>query len=430
MGEKTPWSSYREEREARLLKAFDTNAEELPPPPYHVRDVSMTYLLCRFDPVAARRVLPPGLDLCDPCLGVIGLHTTTGGWALGPFGVSFCTIQIKGHDSPDGLPANYIHTSEVSPAAWGIFHQRYNDRVGNGDTVLINEGDRFISQTGPAGKPYLKVRARRTDRVGPEVAGLNNYAGIQGTVPTIYSVAYNAQFQDIEDIEIEITADAPEELQALRPLEIIMPLQIEGMAMTYSAPRLLTDLTPVVPLDTLRATVFDMLSVMGRPAAIITQSGRVAHANALARSLVEGDGRRTLASPGWARRSADQLEHDLDRSGVKPIPVDLPDGRRIFVQLLPMHAAVAGEPSVLVLVTDPDKPDTRDPASLLLMLGLTPAEARLAARVGRGLSPAAAGAELGITQHTARATLKLVFEKLGIARQSQLAQVVTRLQML
>jgi len=81
-------------------------------------------------------------------------------------------------------------------------------------------------------------------------------------------------------------------------------------------------------------------------------------------------------------------------------------------------------------MTDADNPGRRDPANLLLMLGLTPAEARVAVRIGRGLSPAEAATELGITQNTARYTLQTVFEKLGIRRQSQLAQVVTRLEII
>lgn len=185
----------------------------------------------------------------------------------------------------------------------------------------------------------------------------------------------------------------------------------------------------MVPQDTLRASVFELLSVMGRPAAIVTRSGRILFANQLAQDWIEGDNRRLIASPTWARRSAEQLTAEPG-SGARPQPiaVDLADGRRIFVQLLPMHAGLSEEPSVLVLMTDPDNPSTRDPANLLLMLGLTPAEARVAVRVGRGLSPAEAASELGITHSTARYTLQAVFDKLAIGRQSQLAQVVTRLE--
>ena len=36
------------------------------PPPYHVRDVDMLYLLCRFDPVAASCHLGGGQPIANP----------------------------------------------------------------------------------------------------------------------------------------------------------------------------------------------------------------------------------------------------------------------------------------------------------------------------------------------------------------------------
>jgi hypothetical protein len=34
---------------------------DLPPPSYHVRDVDLMYFLCRFDPDAVARIVPPEL---------------------------------------------------------------------------------------------------------------------------------------------------------------------------------------------------------------------------------------------------------------------------------------------------------------------------------------------------------------------------------
>jgi DNA-binding CsgD family transcriptional regulator len=63
----------------------------------------------------------------------------------------------------------------------------------------------------------------------------------------------------------------------------------------------------------------------------------------------------------------------------------------------------------------------------LELLGLTPAEARIAALVGGGESPREAADALGVTYNTVRSSLKLVFDKLGVGRQSELARVVARL---
>ncbi|WP_421866258.1 alpha/beta fold hydrolase [Parvibaculum sp.] len=59
--------------------------------------------------------------------------------------------------------------------------------------------------------------------------------------------------------------------------------------------------------------------------------------------------------------------------------------------------------------------------------GLTPAEARLAARLRFGLSLKEASGELGISVNTARNQLKSVFEKLGVNRQADLVRHLAEL---
>src|SRR5690606_33122681 len=62
--------------------------------------------------------------------------------------------------------------------------------------------------------------------------------------------------------------------------------------------------------------------------------------------------------------------------------------------------------------------------------GLTPAEARLAARLRFGLSLKEAAEELGISVNTARNQLKSVFEKLGVNRQADLVRHLAELAVL
>jgi DNA-binding CsgD family transcriptional regulator len=64
----------------------------------------------------------------------------------------------------------------------------------------------------------------------------------------------------------------------------------------------------------------------------------------------------------------------------------------------------------------------------LLQIGLTPAEARVALRIGRGAPPAAVARDLCVTSDTVRSQLQSVFAKLGVSRQSELAVLVTRLE--
>lgn len=74
------------------------------------------------------------------------------------------------------------------------------------------------------------------------------------------------------------------------------------------------------------------------------------------------------------------------------------------------------------------KTSPRDPVDLLNSVRLTPAEARLAVLVGKGSSAKEAASQLGISQHTARSTMKLVYGKLGIRKQSELGHLIARLQ--
>lgn len=74
------------------------------------------------------------------------------------------------------------------------------------------------------------------------------------------------------------------------------------------------------------------------------------------------------------------------------------------------------------------EPGPRDAADMLVSIKLTPAEARLAVLVGKGNSARQAASQLGITEHTARSTLKQIYGKLGIRNRAALGHLIARLQ--
>lgn len=79
----------------------------------------------------------------------------------------------------------------------------------------------------------------------------------------------------------------------------------------------------------------------------------------------------------------------------------------------------------------PDREAAADEARMYReTFGLTPAEARLAARLKDGLSLKEAAADLNIAVNTARNQIKSVFEKLGVNRQSDLIRHLTELSQL
>lgn len=113
-------------------------------------------------------------------------------------------------------------------------------------------------------------------------------------------------------------------------------------------------------------------------------------------------------------------------------------GRPLFVEALPLPGSASdgawtsnwmchGANGLILLVRDLLAPSTRAIEPLLQPLGLTTAEARVAALVGRGSSPREAAATLAVGESTVRTQLKAIYAKLGIRRQSELAVLVTRL---
>ncbi len=99
----------------------------------------------------------------------------------------------------------------------------------------------------------------------------------------------------------------------------------------------------------------------------------------------------------------------------------------LLAQLTSVDPAVAGPGVALAVFIDPLS-FGGDVQPALRLFGLTPSEARVAAKVGEGSTPRLAAEALGLTENTVRTTLKLAYGKLGINRQPELTRLVARLQ--
>lgn len=82
---------------------------------------------------------------------------------------------------------------------------------------------------------------------------------------------------------------------------------------------------------------------------------------------------------------------------------------------------------LLVLVFVAERRVLEVPTNCLRALGLTRAEAEVGGLLGAGLSPHEVAERLNIKIATVRAHLKRIFQKLGIRRQTDLVQLVTRI---
>jgi DNA-binding CsgD family transcriptional regulator len=92
----------------------------------------------------------------------------------------------------------------------------------------------------------------------------------------------------------------------------------------------------------------------------------------------------------------------------------------------PFERALFGAQAIVV-VRRSRSGEPLDPGLARDLLNVTTGEARLASLIGAGLPPREAAKRLGITEETARTTLKRVFAKVGVSRQSELVALLSRL---
>lgn len=91
---------------------------------------------------------------------------------------------------------------------------------------------------------------------------------------------------------------------------------------------------------------------------------------------------------------------------------------------LELSAIHAGAGALALFLAHPGSEAHTDPQLLRALLGLTMAEARLAAVLCEGLSLVEAAQRLGIAHNTAKVQLRAVFAKTGVRRQAQLVALM------
>jgi DNA-binding CsgD family transcriptional regulator len=185
--------------------------------------------------------------------------------------------------------------------------------------------------------------------------------------------------------------------------------------------------------------ITNVLDLMRRPALVLDRRGYVLHANAQAEAGFDDDlrirDRRLLVRDGRAAAQIDRLVQmicslsDAGPLSAESVVIRRTHKRSVILRVLPVPGATRnvflGARALLVLdnLLTPIEPEQD---ILTQALDLTPAEARLAALLSRGLSVEAAATELRIAQQTARNQLKSVFAKTGTHRQSELVSLIAQ----
>lgn len=164
-------------------------------------------------------------------------------------------------------------------------------------------------------------------------------------------------------------------------------------------------------------------------ALLVDRGGRVLRANAAAARLLDGAGAPGIDGGGWLRgmspTDTEALRAAIARASTNPDAITVALRR---ADRRPIAATLCGldgrDQAVAIYLIDPETPPSPSPSSIGDLYGLTPAEARLAAALARGLTLETAAVELGVTLTSARTYLKTVFAKMGVCRQAELVRQV------
>ena len=217
------------------------------------------------------------------------------------------------------------------------------------------------------------------------------------------------------------------------------------------APHLLRSIELTLQLGQHRSGLWQIeriLDAMPSAAWLLDCKANVIQANAAADALlkrrdgvlvVRADGLRLsaqsavetrLLTSAIAQALAIARGEDCDFRG--PPRISRQSGRQPLLALvtpLPPRAftlweAFDGGARVLVQIVDPDEPVTAQAEVIRSLVGLTAAEARVAAHVGALPGLAAVAAKLGLSENTVKTHLRRVFEKTGARSQAELARLM------
>lgn len=179
------------------------------------------------------------------------------------------------------------------------------------------------------------------------------------------------------------------------------------------------------------------LEAVGLPAAVLTRTGRAVAANPLLTGLgpeisIGAGDRLCFKNPAIQALFASSLRSEMDRTGTRgaasfPLPANGPN-RPAVVHVLPLRGSgrdLFTGANFLLYVTILSRGSSLPNALLQALFDLTPAEARVAGLIGNGYTVNDVASQSSVQANTVRAQLKSIFSKTGVARQVDLASLVT-----
>ncbi|EAQ13273.1 DNA-binding CsgD family transcriptional regulator [Maritimibacter alkaliphilus HTCC2654] len=405
-----------------------------PPPPYQINVRDFLFIRAEFERDAVRAAVPEELEISDENTGFIGMTTSTGGWGLEPYSLVYIALDVKNAASADGTPRLFRAFNYYSGQPARLFRRHYNRRMQIGYCNQWNEGLTWYGEAG-RDEPEVRLTMRRTTEDFPDpVSGIHHYISDapEGGLAHFY-VTYTGRFAPAELIDYEVLPAASDMLKMLKPTGFPFVNYGPSGPLAISEPHPFDPTAGAPDTEAHQLGLMDIISRIGLAAALVSRDGRLLFLNERARSMLAMPqvGGRLIT---WRKEDQRHLDAEIVRAGQAGslvsdiVALVRPDSTvPIVARALPVSRAMAGEPAFLVLFTEPDARVSEEADKVLQVLGLTPAEARLAAGIGAGRSVGDCADYLGVTNNTARSTLKVVYDKLGISKQTELAGIVARL---
>lgn len=174
------------------------------------------------------------------------------------------------------------------------------------------------------------------------------------------------------------------------------------------------------------------IELIGLPAAVLGRGGRIMVTNGLMNELIpqvvqDRPSRLALTEPAADALLSAALDfivaapHDV---AVRSIPIGAGESHPpIIIHLVPVRGAahdIFSQATAVLVATPVVCKDVPSAGIVQGLFDLTPAEAKLAALVAAGYPPRKASLKLGVSEETARTTLKRVLAKTGLHRQADL----------